>query len=72
MGFPSSFTTNSFGPADALGDPPFGERGRLVSLPTKAELQSSCQTIEVYVAIIPLKSASTVLKYDLLKALYTI
>ena len=72
MGFPSSFTTNPSRPADALGDPPPGERGRLVSLPTKAELQASCQTIEVYVAIIPLKSACTVLKYGLLKALYTI
>lgn len=38
-----------------------GEEGRLVSLPSKGELQSSCQTIEVFVATIPLKSASTVL-----------
>ncbi|KAF6219849.1 hypothetical protein HO133_003674 [Letharia lupina] len=62
MGSPSSSTTKPSQPVNALRGAYDGEGGHLVSLPTKVELQSSCQTIEVFVATIPLKSASTVLK----------
>lgn len=70
MGSSLSLTTKTSQPVNVLRDVYPGEEGRLVPLPTKAELQSSCQTIEVFVAIIPLNSASTILKFVLLKALY--
>ena len=70
MGSPSSSTAYLSQSINGLRDVHPDEQGRLVSLPTKVELDSSCQTIKVFVATIPLKSASTVLKYLLLKALY--
>ena len=38
-------------------------QGRLVALRTGAEIQNVFETIEVYIATIPLKAASTVLKF---------
>ena len=63
MGSPSSLTANASQLANTL---PVGcpdGKGRLLLLPTKIELQSSYQTIEVIVATVPLKSANTVFKY---------
>lgn len=37
-------------------------RGRLLALRTKAEIQNVFETIDVYIATIPLKAASAVLK----------
>ena len=68
MGSPSFQNTTSSQPADLLRHAYPDEDGRLVSLPTKVELQSNCQPIDVFVATIPLKSASTILKYILFKA----
>ena len=64
MGSPSSLTAN---PTSQLANTlcvacPDG-KGRLLSLPTKIELQSSNQIVEVVVATVPLKSANTVFKY---------
>ena len=40
----------------------FLRQGRLLALRTKAEIQNVCETIDVYIATIPLKAASAVLK----------
>ena len=40
----------------------FLRQGRLVALRTKEEVQNVFQTIDVYIATIPLKAASAVLK----------
>ena len=37
-------------------------QGRLLALRTKAEIQNVFETIDVYIAMIPLKAASAVLK----------
>lgn len=63
MGSPASLITDPFHPANVVRDAYPSEKGHLVILPTKVELQYSCQTIEVFVVTIPLKSASTVLRY---------
>ena len=63
MGSSSSLTANASQLANALPVAYPDGKGRLLSLPTKVELQSSYQTIEVVVATIPLKSANTVFKY---------
>lgn len=39
-------------------------RGRLIGLPTKAEVEASLQTIEAYITTIPIQSASNILKYS--------
>ena len=70
MGSPTGIAANASQPANVPRDVYPGEKGHLLLLPTKIELQSSCQTIEVFVVTIPLKSASTVLKYVHRKALY--
>ena len=70
MGSPSSSVNNLSQLVNVLLDAYPRQEGCLVSLPTKAELQYSYQTIEVFIATIPLKSASTILKYVLLKPMY--
>ena len=62
MGPPSSSTINTQLASALTFAYPVG-KGRLLSLPTKIELQSNYQTIEVFVATVPLKSANTVFKY---------
>lgn len=39
------------------------ERGHLVALFTKAEVEARLQTIEAFVATVPTRSASNILKY---------
>ena len=63
MGSLSALTTNASQLASALPVAYPDGTGRLLSLPTKIELQSSYQTIEVFVATVPLKFANTVFKY---------
>ena len=63
MGSPSNLTTNASQLVNAVRGTYPGGKGRLVALPTKIELQLSCQTIEVFVATVPLKSANTIFKY---------
>ena len=63
MGSPSSLTTNAFQLANLLPVAYPDGKGRLLSLPTKSEIQSSYQIVEVFVATVPLKSANTVFKY---------
>ena len=63
MGSPSSLNTDAFQLANSLPVAYPDGKGRLLSLPTKSELQSSYQIVEVLVATVPLKSANTVFKY---------
>ena len=63
MGSPSSLNTDAFQLANSLPVAYPDGKGRLLSLPTKSELQSNYQIVEVFVATVPLKSANTVFKY---------
>ena len=63
MGSSSSLTSNASQLANALPIAYPDGKGCLLSLPTKIELESSYQTIEAFVAVVPLKSANTVFKY---------
>lgn len=67
MGSPFNLTGNASQLANTLPVRCSDGIGRLLSLPTKIELQSSYQTVEAVVATVPLKSANSVFKYVICK-----
>ncbi len=37
-------------------------RGHLIAIPTKAEVEAQCQTVEVFIATVPARSANDISK----------
>lgn len=65
MGFASNRGSNLYETSRANPGVPEASQdgGHLVALPTKAEVQARLQTVKAFVATIPTRSASNILKY---------